>query len=105
MKKKLLLAAASVCILAFLTGCSQGTYSKYVKLGDYKGLDLKMIKSEVTDEMVDEEIETLLEENASYTEITDRAAQEGDTVNVDFTGTIDGEEFEDGSAEDFDERF
>lgn len=102
MKKKLLLAAASVCILAFLTGCSQGTYSKYVKLGDYKGLDLKMIKSEVTDEMVDEEIETLLEENASYTEITDRAAQEGDTVNVDFTGTIDGEEFEDGSAEDFD---
>ena len=49
-----------------------------------------MIKSEVTDEMVDEEIETLLEENASYTEITDRAAQEGDTVNVDFTEPLTG---------------
>ncbi len=37
MKKKLLLAAAYVCILAFLTGCSQGTYSKYVKLGGLQG--------------------------------------------------------------------
>ncbi len=103
MKKKRLLLATSICILSLFTGCAkEGTYSKYVDLGEYKDLKLNIIKSEVTDDMIDEEIETLLEDNATYTEISDRTAQEGDTVNIDYKGTIDGEEFEDGSAEDFD---
>ena len=102
MKKKILLLATSVCMLSFLVGCSKGTYDKYVTLGDYKGLEINMIKSEVTEEMVDEEIESLIEDNASYTEITDRAVKEGDTVNIDFVGKIDNEEFDGGSASDFD---
>ena len=104
MKKKLLLLATSVCAISLLAGCSsspKGTYKDYVTLGEYKGLELTMIKTEVTDDMVDEEIEYFLEDNATYTEITDRGAEEDDTVNIDYTGTIDGEEFEDGSAEDF----
>lgn len=104
MKKKLLLLATSACAISLLAGCSsssKGTYDKYVTLGEYKGLDLTMIKTEITDDMVDEEIDYFLEDNATYTEITDRAAEEDDTVNIDYVGKIDGEEFEDGSAEDF----
>jgi trigger factor len=52
--------------------------------------------------MIDDEIEALLEDNATYTEITDRGAEEGDIVNIDYSGTIDGEAFDDSSAEDFD---
>lgn len=105
MKKKLLLLATSVCAIGLLAGCSsasKGTYDDYITLGEYKGLDLTLIKTEITDDMVDEEIDYFLEDNATYTEITDRAAEENDTVNIDYSGTIDGAEFEDGSAEDFD---
>jgi len=105
MKKKVLLLAASACTISLLAGCSsspKNTYKDYLTLGEYKGLDLTMIKTEVTDDMIQDEIDYFLEDNATYTEITDRAAEENDTVNVNYTGTIDGEEFEDGSAEDFD---
>lgn len=104
MKKKLSLLTVGVCALALLAGCSSssGTYDKYVKLGDYKGLEVTKIKSEVTDELLEEEISYVLEENSEYKDITDRGAQEGDSVNIDFNGTIDGESFDDGSAEDFD---
>ena len=103
MKRKLLLLTTSVCAIGLLAGCSsKGTYSEYLTLGEYKNLDLKVIKTEITDDMIDDEIETLLEDNATYTPITDRAAEEGDIVNIDYTGTIDGAEFDGGSMEDFD---
>lgn len=105
MKKKLMLLTMGLCSLSLLTGCSsssKGTYDDYVTLGEYKGLEVMKIKSEVTDDLLQEEIDYVLEDNAEYTDITDRGAQEGDYVNIDFDGTIDGEAFEDGSAEDFD---
>lgn len=106
MKKKLSLLTLGLCALTLLAGCSgsagKGTYDDYVTLGEYKGLEVTKIKSEVTDELLEEEISYVLEDNAEYTDITDRAAQEGDYVNIDFEGTIDGESFEDGSGEDFD---
>lgn len=105
MKRKLLLLFLGACSVSLLAGCSsssKGTYDDYVTLGEYKGLDITKIKSEVTDDLVEEEISYILEENAEYQDITDRGAQEGDSVNIDFDGTIDGESFEDGSAEDFD---
>lgn len=76
--------------------------SDYVKLGDYKGLEVTYPSVlAVTDEDVQEEIQYELEENIEYREVKDRAAKEGDTVNIDFTGTIDGQEFEGGSAEGY----
>lgn len=117
MKRKVLLLATAICTAALLAGCSgkdastessgtdanvsSGSYEEYVTLGEYKGLDIQLIKSEVTDDMVDEEIDTLLEDNAVYTPISDRGAAEGDTVNINYTGKIDGKEFDGGSAEDF----
>lgn len=105
MKKKVLLLAASACTISLLAGCSstpKNTYTDYLTLGEYKGLDLTMIKTEVTDDMIQDEIDYFLEDNATYTEITDRAAEENDTVNVNYTAMIDGEEYGDESAEDFD---
>lgn len=49
-----------------------------------------------------EEIQNELYANADFTEVTDRGAKNGDTVNIDYTGTIDGEEFEGGSDSDYD---
>lgn len=76
--------------------------SDYVKLGDYKGLEVTYPSVlEVTDEDVEEQIQYELEENTEYKEITDRGAKEGDNVNMDFKGTVDGEEFDGGSASDY----
>lgn len=106
MKKKRSLITASLCTLALLAGCSPssdtGTYSKYVKLGEYKGLAINKVKTEVTDDMIQEEIDFALEENATYNDITDRAAKEEDTVNINYDTKIDGASVEDLSGEDFD---
>lgn len=72
----------------------------YVKLGDYKNLQVKYPVPVVSDEDVEMSIEELVDENILYNEV-ERAAKNGDYVNIDFNGTIDGEEFEGGSAEDF----
>lgn len=74
----------------------------YVKLGEYKGLNVKYPIPEVSGDDVEFSIQQLVEENTEYKEIKDRAAQEGDSVNIDFTGVIDGEAFDGGTGEDFD---
>lgn len=67
---------------------------KCVVLGDYKGITVEKSIVSVSDEDVEKEIQTAL---ASYPVEVERAAQEGDTVNIDYVGTMDGEEFEGGS--------
>lgn len=69
-----------------------------VELGDFSGYEITRKKAEVTTEDVDKMIEVLREHQATWKEV-DRAAEEGDQVNIDFVGTRDGEEFEGGSAE------
>ena len=68
---------------------------KCVTLGEYKGITVEKNIIPVTDEDVEKEIQTAL---AMYpVEVEGRAAQEGDTVNINYVGKIDGEEFEGGS--------
>ncbi len=68
---------------------------KCVTLGQYKGITVEKTITPVTDEDVEKEIQTAL---ATYpVEVEGRAAQEGDTLNIDYVGRIDGEEFEGGS--------
>jgi len=69
-----------------------------VELGEFSGYEVNRKKAEVTAEDVDKMIEVLREHQASWVEV-ERAAQDGDQVNIDFTGTRDGEAFEGGSAE------
>jgi len=66
----------------------------------YKGMALTKRTAEVDDAAVEETLKRLREMRADY-EAVDRAAVEGDQVLMDFTGTIDGEPFEGGSASDY----
>ena len=75
-----------------------GDYS-YVKLGDYKAIEVEVSKTEITEEALDERVATGIKDAVKLTEVTDRAAATGDTVNVDYTGSVDGVEFEGGAAQ------
>jgi trigger factor len=70
---------------------------------ELKGLDIIEVEqpvAEVLDADVDNMIETLRKQNATYTAV-ERAAEDSDKVVINFVGSIDGEEFEGGKAEDF----
>lgn len=67
---------------------------KCVTLGDYKGVTVEKTIQSVTDEDVQNEIDNAL---ANYPVEVDQVAKEGDTVNIDYVGKIDGEEFDGGS--------
>ncbi|MDP4152945.1 MAG: trigger factor [Bacillota bacterium] len=70
-----------------------------VTLGDYKGLTVTRKVVEVTDEMVDEEITKLRERNSRLIDAGDRAVKDGDTVLIDYSGSVNGEKFQGGTAE------
>ena len=72
-----------------------------VKLGDYKGLKATMLPSEATDEDVDKEIENMRDRNSRLVSVEDRAAEMGDTAEIDFEGFVDGVAFEGGKAEKY----
>lgn len=65
---------------------------------DYMGIDVEQIKSDVTDEDVDREIESLQKRNARMVPV-DRPIQDGDTVLLDYKGFIGDDQFEGGTAE------
>lgn len=73
--------------------------SDVVTLGDYKGVTVAVAPASVTDEEVDSYIESEREANPDRIEITDRAAEDGDLVNVDYEGKKDGVAFDGGSAQ------
>lgn len=70
-----------------------------VKLANYKGIEVEDVKYEVTDELVESELENQRHMNARLINIDDRAAQMNDKVNIDFEGSIDGAAFEGGKAQ------
>ena len=74
--------------------------SKYIKLGDYVGIDVTLTVEMLTNEKYEEAVAELLNSAQYYEQITDRAAQKDDTVNVDFKGFMDGVQFEGGTAQD-----
>ncbi len=69
-------------------------------LGDYKGLEVGRAEPEVPDDIIEREVERIRGGMARL-EPVDRAAGDGDVLLVDFSGSIDGEEFEGGSATDY----
>ncbi|KIX89938.1 trigger factor [Staphylococcus microti] len=78
------------------------TVEPEVKLGDYKGLEIEKQDTTVTDEMVEDAINQRLEAMADMVVKEDGEVVEGDTVNLDFDGYVDGEQFEGGQAEGYD---
>ncbi len=102
MKKMIKIGLCSLLAAAMVIGCSKqegagGTSGSTVKLGEYKGITYTPQTVEVTDEDVDAEVQNLLQMYPTLTPV-DRAAQLGDTVNIDYVGKIDGVEFDGGSA-------
>ena len=73
----------------------------YVQLGDYKSLTVTVPSFPVTDDDVNQYIDYIKQYNYQEVEITDRAAELGDTVDIAFVGRIDGEEFEGGASESY----
>ena len=72
-----------------------------ITLGEYKGLKAEKVIAKVEDSEVDAQVNAMAERNARMVEVTDRAAQMGDTVTFDFEGFCDGEAFEGGKAEKY----
>ena len=70
----------------------------YITLPDYSGLVFQKEDLMPSDEQVQTEIDSILE--LFPIEVTDRAIEDGDLVNIDYVGKMDGVEFENGSAED-----
>lgn len=71
-----------------------------VELGEYKGVEIEKVSAEVTEEDIEAEIKKVQEQNAREVTV-DRPAENGDTVMIDYEGSVDGELFEGGSAEGY----
>ena len=72
-----------------------------VTLGQYKGLEVEKAPVEVSDAQVEAELNRMAQ-NVASTEIVEKAAEMGDTANIDFEGFADGVAFEGGKGEAFD---
>ena len=73
-----------------------------VTLGKYKGVELKKVEYKVTDKDVEDEINHMAEHNSRKITVEDRPAKDQDIVNINFDGSVDGEHFEGGKADNYD---
>jgi trigger factor len=102
MKKKIVAIIALVGMVSSLAmGCgSTKLQNEYITITQYKGLRIPEAQPiEVTDEDIERQIETLREMHSPLNEVTDRPAEEGDTVKFDYKGFMNGEAFERGEQE------
>ncbi len=115
MKKKVLAILLGTCMVLSLVACTE-TASDSESTGDVavdedepiiipEYLNIEVTDPglyEVTDDDVDYEISYVLDAYAEYVEITDRAVEDGDVVNLDYTGYVDGEAFDNGADTGYD---
>ena len=113
MKKFYMALLTGLTTVAVLAGCGKKeedmAYIKdfdpldYVELGEYKGLEVSMDATEVTEEELNDYIDYLLTYYMETVEITERdEVQSGDIVNIDYMGKKDGVAFDGGTAEGYD---
>ncbi|MDE6938411.1 MAG: trigger factor [Lachnospiraceae bacterium] len=72
-----------------------------VTLGEYKGLEVEKVSTEVTAEEVDAKIKEEAEKNARQITVEDRPVQDGDEVILDYEGFVDGAAFDGGKGENY----
>ncbi len=77
------------------------TVKPEVRLGEYKGIKVTKKDTSFTEEDVDTRIREILQQHAAANSVSDRAVQDGDAIKLNFRGSVDGSEFEGGSAEDY----
>ncbi len=120
MNKLTRIALCAGCAVLFVTGCSSRaddtsdaetaasaavtdeelTDEAKLVLGEYMGLEMSAVREEVTDDMIQDELDYLC--YLYPIEVTDRAAVSGDVANIDYVGYLDGETFSGGSYEGYD---
>ena len=108
MKKKLALLLTTVVAMSIMTGCGNSNadalkdmkVEKYVTLGEYTGISLSIETPEVDNDEWDTLVNNVYQGSITMEAggIMDRAVAVGDTVNIDYVGTKDGEEFSGGAA-------
>ncbi len=72
-----------------------------VTLGKYKGIEIKKVEYNVSDEDIEHELSHIAEHNARLVAVEDRPVENGDTTIIDFEGFVDGVAFEGGKAENY----
>ncbi len=114
MKKRIAAIIAAACVAASIAGCSNVSsdaayvkdvnLSKLVTLGDYDGVTVEVASPEVTDAEVESYLTYVQSTIAATVEVTDRAVETGDTVNIDYEGKMADtmEAFDGGTAQGYD---
>lgn len=77
------------------------TVKPEVELGEYKGLSVQKDAVVITDEDIEGELKKIQERNSKLINIEDRPVENGDTVNIDFEGSVDGVPFKGGDAKEY----
>ncbi len=72
-----------------------------VELGQYKGVEVTKVETEVTDEDIANELKKIQEQNSRTISVAERAVKDGDMTVIDFEGFVDGEAFEGGKGENY----
>lgn len=72
-----------------------------LEVDGYKGIEVEKKSTEVTDELVEEELQSVRERNGRMVTVEDRPCENGDTVVIDFDGSVDGVPFEGGKSENY----
>lgn len=80
-------------------GTIKGGDGGYVTLCDYSSIEIPQDEISVEDSELEAQVESLMENFQTEKQVKDRAIEDGDVVNIDYVGTIGGEEFDGGSAE------
>lgn len=101
MKKKIIAAALAAMTAVSLVGCGNELSNEYVIVKQYKGLEVPQAQAAagVTEEEIEQAIQVNLQRTAQQNPVTDRAAESGDWVNIDYAGTVDGVAFDGGTAQ------
>lgn len=74
----------------------------YITLGQYKGIEVTLKQKVVTEDDINAAIQDELKSYATQEEVTGRAVENGDIVNIDFEGLLDGKAFDGGTAQGYD---
>lgn len=95
----IIIAGAGIVAYDHIDAYSKLDYDKVVKLGKYKGLEGTMDKAVVTDKDVRDEIDRRIEDSAKTKTVKKGTVKNGDTLTIDYEGSMNGKKFDGGSAE------
>lgn len=106
--KRICVCALSSAMLISMAACNTKIDVKYeykaldyVTLGEYKGIEVSVDLDTIEKTLIDKRIQSDIEENTTYTDVTSRGAADGDVVTVDFTGKIGGVQVNGFTDEDY----